>query len=241
MSQHPSSQHTVRAFDEELAILSKKINEMGGIAEEMIVETMDALMRRDRYKAEQIIKRDSELDRLQLEIEEMAVVMIARRQPMANDLRHVMGTIRIAGDIERIGDLLKNTAKRVVALEASFSGLRMLAGIEHMTQLVQGQIKSVLDSFAQNNAELARQVWSRDDQVDALHNSLFRELLTYMMEDPRLITLCTHLLFIAKNIERAGDHATNIAETVYFIETGQPLAGPRPKSDSTAYLTDPNS
>jgi phosphate transport system protein len=240
MSQHASSQHTVRAFDEELASLSKKINEMGGIAEAMLVETTDALMRRDRHKAEQIIKRDSELDQFQNEIEEMAVALIARRQPMANDLRQVMGTIRIAADIERVGDLLKNTAKRIVALEPTFAGLRMFSGLQHMTQLVQEQIKTVLDSFAQNNAEMARQVWSRDEQIDALHNSLFRELLTYMMEDPRMITLCTHLLFIAKNIERAGDHATNIAETVYFIETGQPLAGPRPKSDATAYMSAPS-
>lgn len=233
------TQHTVRAFDEELSVLTIKINEMGGIVESMLVETTESLLRRDRMKAEEVIKRDARLDELQQEIEELAVLLIARRQPMANDLRQVMGTIRIAGNIERIGDLMKNTAKRVVAMETTLVGPRMLSGLHHMTQLVHAQIKAVLDSFAQNHAELAREVWTRDGEIDALHNSLFRELLTYMMEDPRLITLCTHLLFIAKNIERAGDHATNIAETVVFIETGQPLSGPRPKADNTAYATQP--
>lgn len=227
--------HTVRAFDQELQVLTRKINEMGGIAETMLVDSIDALVRRDSVKAQAVVARDVQLDTLQQEIEELAVLLIARRQPMANDLRHVMGTIRIAGDIERIGDLLKNIGKRAIAMDAALPAHRMLSGLQHMAQLVHVQIKSVLDSFAQNNPERARDVWMRDGEIDAMHNSLFRELLTYMMEDPRSITLCTHLLFIAKNVERAGDHATNIAETVHFIETGVQLAGPRPKADNTAY------
>jgi len=233
------SQHTVRAFDEELALLARKINEMGGIAESMLVDSLDALVRRDQAKAAAVVKRDAELDVLQEEIEERAFLLVAKRQPMANDLRHVMGTIRMAGDIERIGDLLKNIGKRVGAMEGGFLSIRTVSGIRHMADIVHTQVKSVLDSFAQNRPELAREVWMNDGEVDMLHNALFRELLTYMMEDPRSITFCAHLLFIAKNIERVGDHATNIAETVYFIETGLTLSGQRPKGDGSAYSPDP--
>lgn len=230
--------HTVRAFDEELALLSRKINEMGGIVESMLVDSVDALMRRDQVKAASVVKRDAELDVLQSEVEERAFLLVAKRQPMANDLRQVMGTIRMAGDLERIGDLLKNIGKRVGAMDASFLSIRTMFGIRHMSEIVHTQVKAVLDSYAQNRPELAREVWMNDGEVDSLHNSLFRELLTYMMEDPRSITFCAHLLFIAKNIERVGDHATNIAETVYFIETGQALSGQRPKGDTSLYAPD---
>lgn len=229
------TQHIVRAYDEELGILSAKINQMGGIAEAMLVDAVDALAKHDVTKARSVIERDAQLDSIQHDIEEMAVLIIARRQPMANDLRHIMGTIRIASDIERIGDLVKNIAKRVTVIEERFLGVRSVTGIQHMAHLVLGQVKAVLDSFAQNNPDLARHVWLHDGEVDTLNNSLFRELLTYMMEDPRAITFSTHLLFIAKNIERAGDHATNIAETVFFIETGEQLSGPRPKGDSSVF------
>jgi phosphate transport system protein len=227
------TQHTVRAYDEELGVLSSKINQMGGIAEAMLVDAVDALVKFDIPKARTVIDRDVQLDSLQHEIEELAVLLIAKRQPMANDLRHIMGTIRIASDIERIGDLVKNVAKRVQVMEDRFLSMRSLSGVQHMAHLVLQQVKAVLDSFSQNNPQLAQHVWLHDGEVDTLHNSLFRELLTYMMEDPRAITFATHLLFIAKNIERAGDHATNIAETVYFIETGQQLSGPRPKGESS--------
>jgi phosphate transport system protein len=230
--------HTVKAFDEELSALTRKINEMGGIAEAMLSESVDALLRGDRTKAEAVIARDKMLDTLQQEVEELAVILIAKRQPMADDLRNVMGIVRIAGDVERIGDLFKNVAKRTRALENALIGARTLIGIQNMSQLVQRQLKQVLDSFSQNKPELAREVWLRDGEVDQLHNSLFRELLTYMMEDPRSITYCAHLLFIAKNVERVGDHATNIAENVFFIETGQQLSGPRPKADETHYTNE---
>jgi phosphate transport system protein len=227
--------HIMRAYDEELRLLSSKINQMGGIAEAMLTDAVDALARYDVVKARSVIGLDMQLDGLQNEIEDLAVGVIARRQPMANDLRHVMGTIRIASDIERIGDLMKNIAKRVTVMEDRFVGGRSIAGIQHMTHLVLAQLKAVLDGFAQKDPELARHVWQHDGEVDQLTNSLFRELLTYMMEDPRSITISTHLLFIAKNIERAGDHATNIAETVFFVETGQQLSGPRPKGGSSAF------
>jgi phosphate transport system protein len=227
--------HTVKAFDEELGALTQKVNEMGGIAEAMLVEAVEALVKGDKVKAESVIRRDKSLDILQQEIEDLAIVLIAKRQPMAQDLRHVMGTVRIAGDIERIGDLFKNIGKRVRAMDATVVGNRTLSGIQNMSRMVQGQLKMVLDSFSQNRPDLAREVWLHDGEVDALHNSLFRELLTYMMEDPRAITYCAHLLFIAKNIERVGDHATNIAETVHLIETGEALAGPRPKAEETHY------
>jgi phosphate transport system protein len=235
------AQHIVRAYDEELRDLSGKINQMGGIAEAMLVDAVESLVRLDVAKARNVVERDTQLDTLQHEIEEMAVLLIARRQPMANDLRHIMGAIRIASDIERIGDLMKNIAKRVSVMEERFLGVRSLAGIQHMAHLVLGQVKSVLDSFAQNNPDLAKHVWLHDGEVDTLHNSLFRELLTYMMEDPRSITFIAHLLFIAKNIERVGDHATNIAETVYFIETGTQLSGDRPKGESSVFAFKPSS
>jgi phosphate transport system protein len=228
------TQHIVRAYDEELSLLTSKITQMGGIAEAMLVDAVDSLSRLDIAKARSVIDRDNQLDQLQHDIEEAAVLLIARRQPLANDLRHIMGTIRIASDIERIGDLVKNVAKRVSVMEERFLGVRSLAGIQHMSHLVLGQVKAVLDSFVQKSPELARHVWLHDGEVDTLNNALFRELLTYMMEDPRAITFSTHLLFIAKNVERAGDHATNIAETVYFIETGQQLSGPRPKGESVS-------
>jgi phosphate transport system protein len=231
--------HTVKAFDEELAILARSINEMGGIAESMLTDALDALVHRDQVKAQAVVKRDSAIDVLQSEIEERAFLVVAKRQPMANDLRTIMGTIRIAADIERIGDLLKNIGKRVGAMDNGFMGLRTLSGISHMADIVHGQVKLVLDSYAQNRPELAHEVWLNDGTVDQLHNALFRELLTYMMEDPRSITFCAHLLFIAKNIERVGDHATNIAETVYFIETGKVLAGERPRGDGSTYRAEP--
>jgi len=231
------NEHTVSAFDEDLNALSRRIVEMGGLAEAMLGSVADALSRRDVTRANEIIRSDATLDRLQAETEEGALSLIARRQPMAGDLRHVMGTIRIAADIERVGDLIKNVAKRITAMEEAFISAKTLGGIQNMSHLVLTQLKQVLDAFAQNNPALARDVWMRDGEVDALHNSLFRELLTYMMEDPRSITYSTHLLFISKNIERCGDHATNIAETVYFIQSGQYLNGDRPKLDTTALVT----
>jgi phosphate transport system protein len=200
----------------------------------MITESVDALIRRDVALGKRVVAADLEIDRLQHAIEERAVLTIARRQPMAIDLREIVGAMRVATDLERIGDLAKNMGKRVAALENDFQPLKLIRGLEHMTDLVLSQVKSVLDAYAAHDLPAAMAVWKGDEEVDAICTSLFRELLTYMMEDPRNITACTHLLFMAKNIERIGDHATNIAENVYFIVHGMPIAQDRRKDDKTA-------
>ena len=176
---------------------------------------------------------DANIDALQREIEEKAVLTIARRQPMAVDLREIVGALRIANDLERIGDLAKNIAKRVIALNGEFPPPKLIRGVEHMADMVLGQMKAVLDAYARRDDSKAMAVWRGDEEIDAVCTSVFRELLTYMMEDPRNITFCIHLLFCAKNIERMGDHATNIAETVHYVIEGRPITDQRPKGDTT--------
>jgi phosphate transport system protein len=227
-------QHTTRAFDIDLQDLARLVAEMGGLAEKQIGESVDALNTHDLALAQRVIALDDKIDMLQREIEEKAILTIARRQPMAVDLRDIVGALRVANDLERIGDLAKNIAKRVGALDDDIELTKVLRGVEHMADLVLSQIKDVLDAYTRRDVEKALAVWRGDEEVDAVNNSLFRELLTYMMEDPRNISLCIHLLFCAKNIERMGDHATNIAETVYYIVEGRPLADERPKGDTTA-------
>jgi phosphate transport system protein len=165
------------------------------------------------------------------------VLTIARRQPMAVDLREIVSALRVATDLERIGDLAKNNAKRIVVLEGDFNPLKLIRGLEHMARLVLVQIKAVLDAYAAHDVPAAMQVWKGDEEVDALCTSLFRELLTYMMEDPRNISFCLHLMFCAKNIERMGDHATNIAETVFYMIEGQQISDKRPKGDMTSFAS----
>ena len=184
--------------------------------------------------AQQVIASDMQIDALQREIEEKVILTIARRQPMAVDLREIVGALRISNDLERIGDLAKNIAKRVLVLDSEFRSQKVMRGVEHMAELVLAQIKDVLDAYARRDAQKAIAVWRSDEGVDAVNNSLFRELLTYMMEDPRNISICIHLLFCAKNIERMGDHATNIAETVYYMVEGRTLGEERPKGDKTS-------
>jgi phosphate transport system protein len=233
------SEHTVTAFDNEIGQLRRKIAEMGGIAEKMLTDTTRALVKRDTALAQAAIAADSRLDTLQHEIEEESIVTIAKRQPMAIDLREVIASIRVSGDIERIGDLAKNIGKRVVAIADQLQPAKIVVGVEHMSELVQGQLKDVLDAYAQHDPHRALDVWQRDGDIDSLYTSLFRELLTYMMEDPRNISFCTHLLFAAKNIERIGDHTTNIAETVHYLVTGATLPAERPKNDTSSYTTLP--
>jgi phosphate transport system protein len=228
------SEHTIKAFDADLQDLTRVVAEMGGRAERQIAKAIEALDRRDPALADKVIAEDAKIDGLQREIEEKAVLTIARRQPMAVDLREIVGALRVSNDLERIGDLAKNIAKRVGALEEDFGSQQVMRGVEHMADLVLAQVKDVLDSFANRDSAKALAVWRNDEEIDAVNNSLFRELLTYMMEDPRNISYCIHLLFCAKNIERMGDHATNIAETVYFIAEGRTLAEERPKGDNTA-------
>ena len=224
--------HTVSAFDAELKDLQRTIAEMGGIAERMLSDAVEALSRQDTRLAQKIVATDQRLDTLQREIEEMAILTIARRQPMAVDLRDVIATIRIANDLERVGDLVKNMAKRILAMENNFPPHKLLVGLNGITMLALQQFKTVIDSYTARDAMAALSVWQRDGEIDNLYNSLFRELLTYMMEDPRNITFCIHLMFCAKNIERMGDHATNIAETVYYLVTGENLALDRPRGES---------
>jgi phosphate transport system protein len=226
--------HTVTAFDQELRGLAGRIAEMGGIAEHLVADSVTALARVDQALAQRVIAEDQRLDVLQREIEEKAILIIAKRQPMAVDLRDIVAALRISNDLERVGDLAKNIAKRVIAINGAFAHKRLITGVEHMAEIALEQLKTVLDAFGNRDDAAARVVRERDDEIDSLYTSLFRELLTYMMEDPRNISQCTHLLFCAKNIERIGDHATNIAETVHYVVTGTAFAEERPKSDTTA-------
>jgi phosphate transport system protein len=227
------NEHTAKAFDADLQELLRNVAEMGGKAEKLIADSVAALVRRDIDLATRVLDADSAIDALQHEIEEKAVLTIARRQPMAVDLRDVVGAIRVSNDLERIGDLAKNNAKRVTVLTGDFYPQKLIRGVEHMSSLVLSQLKRVLDAYAGRDLPSALAVWKSDEEVDAMCTSLFRELLTYMMEDPRNITFCIHLMFCAKNIERIGDHATNIAETVHYMVEGHTITGERPKGDTT--------
>ncbi len=230
------AQHTVRLFEEELKTLDSKIAQMGGLAEQLVSRALDALERRDPGLAEATIHQDEQIDRMEREIEELAISIIARRAPVALDLRQIMTAIRVAGDLERIGDLGKNIAKRALAVAEEHHPKQLLIGLRHITEIVLVQLKTVLDAYSERNVEKAREVWMRDKEIDAHYNSIFRELLTYMMEDPRNIGLCTHLLFGAKNIERIGDHATNIAEMIHYLVHGEPITERRPKGDTTTFI-----
>jgi phosphate transport system protein len=226
--------HTTSIYDGELKTLAKHIAEMGGIAEGMIVDAMRALIRADAFMAKWVIAEDRDLDSLQRLVEENAVRTIAKRQPMASDLREIIAALRVANDLERCGDLAKNIAKRAIAIQGLALPPKLIHGIEHISELTQAQLARVLDAYVTKDVESAEFVWRNDDEIDAMYTSLFRELLTYMMEDPRNISSCTHLLFCAKNVERIGDHATNIAETVIYQITGVLPTSERPKQDDSS-------
>ncbi len=232
------SVHTISAYDEELKFLSKRIAAMGGHAERMVEQAVAALVNADHALAQKVIQDDLVLDEGQREIDDKAIVVIAKRQPMATDLREIVGAIRISADIERVGDLGKNVAKRVASVDGRQPN-SLFRGLEALADLALTQLKEVLDVYASRSVDRIGFVRDRDDQIDAMYTSLFRELLTYMMEDPRNITPCTHLLFCAKNIERIGDHATNIAETIYYIVTGDQMPAERPKGDKTDQVVAP--
>ena len=227
------SDHIVKSFDEQLQALATAVAQMGGLAEAQLASAIDAIARRDSSAAESAVAGDARIDALQQDIEERALKLLALRQPMAVDLRDTMAAIKIANELERIGDLAKNIAKRALVLNRE-PPIRLTQSLARMGKAAQNQLKQVLDSFSRRNAEEAEAVWQRDGEIDEIYNSLFRELLTYMMEDPRTIGLCTHLLFVAKNIERAGDHATNIAEVVYHMVKADHLTANRPKADTTS-------
>jgi phosphate transport system protein len=228
------SDHIVKAYDKELDFLGRKLAEMGGIAEKMLSDAMDALADFDSDLARATVAVDPRLDLLQRQIEEHAILTIARRQPMAVDLREIVAAIRISADLERVGDLAKNIAKRAIVVAGEARLPRAIIGLKSMNETAALALKDVLDAYAHRDVERAHAVWSRDTELDALEDSVFRDLLTFMMEDPRNISFCTHLLFCSKNIERIGDHATNIAETIVYLVTGEALPVDRPKGRSFA-------
>lgn len=227
------NEHIVRSYEDELNALTAECARMGGLTEAQVSDALDAVVKRDRALAEASISRDGRLDLLQADIERRSIRLIALRQPMANDLRRTVAAMKIATNLERVGDLAKNIAKRTIILSEAEPMTPLTRSIERMGKLVQGRLTSVLDAYTSSDVERALAVWSRDDEVDEHYNSLFRELLTYMMGDPRTITACAHLLFVAKNLERIGDHATNIAEIIHYEITGdEMISADRPKIDA---------
>ena len=229
-----TAEHIVKSFDEQLDELRRSIVRMGGMAETALADSVEALLRRDGEMARQIIEADKELDELEQHVDELVVRLLALRQPMAIDLREVLCALKVATDLERIGDYACNIAKRAMAL-SQMRPVAQLRSPRRMAQLVRNQIKLVIDSYVERDAEKAIEVWRGDEEVDEMYTSLFRELLTYMMEDPRDITPGTHLLFVARNIERIGDHATNIAEYVNYLVTGEWMTHGRPKADTSSF------
>jgi len=226
------NQHTVKAYGDELTQLTAEVARMGGLAEAQVADAVEAVARRDVALAQAVVGRDRRLDVMQREIERKAIRLIALRQPMAGDLRRTLAALKIALDLERTGDLAKNIAKRALQLAEAEPITPLTRSIERMGKLVAGRMKDVLDAYTASELEQAVSVWSRDDEVDEHYNSLFRELLTYMMGDPRTIQSCAHLLFMAKNLERIGDHATNIAEIIHYEITGEELTSERPRFDT---------
>jgi phosphate transport system protein len=210
------------------------VAQMGGLAEAQLQAAIEALVARDAEGAARVVQGDVRIDQLERQIGNQTIRMLALRQPMAQDLRQVVAALKISSDIERIGDYAANVAKRAIALTQS-PPMRPVGGIARMGRLVQQIIKDTLDAFSDNDADKAVAAWKRDQEVDDMYNSLFRELLTYMMEDPRNIGPSTHLMFIAKNIERIGDHATNVAEIIHYLVRGEDISEARPKSDKTSF------
>ncbi len=223
------NQHTVKAYGDELNQLTAEVARMGGLAEAQVADAVDSVARRDIALARAVVDRDARLDAMHRDIERKAIRLIALRQPVASDLRRTLAAMKLAVDLERTGDLAKNIAKRGLILAEGEPIQPLTRSIERMGKLVSMRLRDVLDAYAAAEIDRAIGVWNTDDEVDEHYNALFRELLTYMMGDPRTITAGTHLLFMAKNLERIGDHATNIAETIYYEITGQEFMGERPR------------
>jgi phosphate transport system protein len=227
------SEHTVKSYDEELNALSAECARMGGLTEAQVADAITAVVKRNQELAGAVVSRDDRLDVAERDIERRALRLIALRQPMADDLRRTVAAMKVANNLERCGDLAKNIAKRTLVIIESDPMTPLTRSIDRMGKLVVQRLTAVLDAYARQDLERAVAVWSQDEDVDEHYNSLFRELLTYMMGDPRTITACAHMLFVAKNLERIGDHATNIAEIVYYQITGEDMIAPvRPKHDA---------
>ena len=229
-----AAQHIVKSYEDELKRLRDRIAQMGGMVEHQVAAASRAVADKDSEAAVEAVEQDPQVDALERDIEQFVIRMLALRQPMAMDLRQIVAALKMTGDLERIGDYAANIAKRSIVLN-QFTLPFSLAGISHMSRLVQENLKLVIDAIGDSDAEKALVVWNADQAIDDIYNGIFRELITYMMEDPRSITPCTHLLFIAKNLERIGDHATNIAETVHYAVTGDLIPENRPKGDNSAY------
>lgn len=228
-----ASEHIIKSYDQELHRLDNIVAEMGGLAESQLASALDAVMKRDPDLAAEVIERDTKVDELEREIEGLVVRLLALRQPMARDLRQIVAALKISTDLERIGDYAANVAKRSIALD-QMTPVKPVYALPRMGRIGVQMIRDVLDAYVQRDSEKAIAVWFKDEELDEMYTSLFRELLTYMIEDPRNITAGTHLLFMAKNLERIGDHATNIAETLYFLVHGTPMTQVRPKRDQTS-------
>jgi phosphate transport system protein len=228
-----AAEHIIKSYDEELARLSKLIVEMGGLAESQLAAAIEAVAQRDSELALRVVEADAKVDELEREADNLAIRLLALRQPMARDLREILVALKISSDLERIGDYAANVAKRSIAL-AQTSPIQPAHALPRMARLALLLIKDVIDAYVDRDAEKALAVWRRDEELDEMYASLFREFLTYMMEDPRNIGGYTHLLFMAKNIERIGDHATNIAENLYYMVHGTPLTAARPKGDKSS-------
>jgi len=236
-----ASEHIARAYDEELRKLNNTVAEMGGLAESQLGAAIEAVTTRDTDLAARVVEEDTKVDQLERELDNLAIRLLALRQPVARDLREIFAALKIGSDLERIADYACNVAKRSIAL-AQTPPVQPAYALPRMANFAQLQIKDVLDAYVERDADKAYAVWERDAELDEMYSSLFRELLTYMMEDPRSIGSCTHLLFMAKNIERIGDHATNIAENLYYLVNGTPLNQLRPKGDvsSLEVITPPS-
>jgi phosphate transport system protein len=228
-----AAEHIVKGYDEELTKLNNMIVEMGGLAESQLVSAIDAVAKRDSDLAAHVVEGDTRVDELERELDNLAIRLLALRQPMARDLREIFAALKIGADLERICDYAANVAKRSIAL-AQTPPIQPVHALPRMGTLALALVKDVIDAYVGRDADKALDVWRRDEELDEMYSSLFREFLTYMMEDPRNIGACTHLLFMAKNIERIGDHATNIAENLYYLVHGTPLTEIRPKGDKSS-------
>lgn len=228
------AEHIIKSYDEELARLNNTLTQMGGLAESQLAAAIEAVVQRNSDLAANVVENDVKVDELEREVGSLVMRLLALRQPIARDLREVLAPLKIASDLERICDYAANVAKRSIVLSHS-APVRPAYALPRMARLAQTLVSEVLDAYVHRDADKALRVWNRDEELDEMYSGLFRELLTYMMEDPRNITAATHLLFMAKNIERIGDHATNIAETLYFLIHGMPLSLVRPKGDLSSW------
>ena len=234
------NEHTLKFFGEELNQLKAEVARMGGLAEAQVADAIAAVSDRDVSLAEAVVSRDQRLDLLQHEIEHKSIRLIALRQPVAQDLRRTVGAMKMASILERTGDYAKNIAKRALVISEAEPITPLTRAIERMGKLVAGRLKDALDSYTSAELDQAMNVWQNDEEVDEHYNSLFRELLTYMISDPRMINSCAHMLFVAKNLERIGDYATNIAEIVHYEVTGEEIVGDRPKWSGVSRKASPD-